>query len=259
MIQKIVSNGRPGVGRGAIEAALSLDIPHGGRPFSEMNKTDIPSHPSAANRCVEANAREADGTLILIFSPEMPEDGGTAKKVAERHHLPLLIIHLDTSDTFHASQAIHEWLKTHDIHVLHVAGSPNENGKKAEKTTQGLLEAVYYLGLIEKNMTAAEEESLQDHDLPPASIDNFVSRLLTELTLKDRVILANMKEESLGSLRASLGRHIELRLEKLGQAPSPPAFLSELETTKPPGEKALFIITLLWEKLKKSHKIRLVK
>lgn len=269
MIRKIVSNGRIGVARGALDAALALDIPHGGWRIPDTIREDEPlpkkytlqeMKTKSNTRCVERNVTETDGTLILIFADEMPEDALAARKSADKHHMPWILINLDRTGTFQAAQDIHEWLKEKEIHVIHVVGATTGSVKKrADKTACSLLEAVYYLGLIESNMTAATR-SIGDGGLqPPASVDDIVNLILTEMSLKDRVIVANMKEEQLELLQPTLGRHIQIRLEYWRQSALPVATLEKIEQeTAGANDVSTLIIEKVWGKLRTTHRLRII-
>jgi hypothetical protein len=272
VIRKIIASGRPGVSRGALNAALSLEIPHGGCTSVTGILNNIPLPPkynlreiaaTGSAKCVRMNVRESDATLILVFASDMPDDAVTARKIAEKHHQPCITVDLDAVGTFQAAQTIHEWLKTHDVHILHVVGATGgADTKKADKTTQGVLEAAYYLGLIESDIAAAPAigHVVELHDAgPPASIDGVVSLLAVEMPLKDKVILAHMKEKDLGSVRTTLGRHILLRLEKWHQSQTPSALFEELDKEAATMEDAAFaIIRRLWKTLSQTHKLRIV-
>lgn len=270
MIHKIVSNGRIGVARGALDAALALDIPHGGWGLPDSILEDEP-FPKKYNlreikkksntKCVERNVIETDGTLILTFADDMPEDALAARKSAQKHHVPWILINLGQTGTFQAAQDIHEWLKEQEIHVIHVVGATAGNvKKKADKTTCSLLEAVYYLGLIESNMTATSRSITGDRPQLPTSVDGIVSLLLTEMSLKDRVIVANMKETHLKLLQPTLGRHIQMRLDYWRQSAIPFVAFEKIEKeANDTDDIPTLIVKKVWNKLRTTHRLRIVK
>ena len=266
MIRKIISNGRTGVARGALEAARTLDIPLGGWILSDdaaetqflsdlYNLQEVKTN--SLSKSVERSVRESDGTLIITFTGDLPDDALCARKYADKHHIPLLHINLGQTGDFEATQTIHEWLKEQNVQTIHVLGA---TGKKAEKTTAGLLEAVYYLGLIESNMTAASPLPDSPQESAPESIEEIVSRIAAEMTLKDRVIVANLQESQLELLQPTLGRHILNRLEFWEKTFAPAFSISELENDgKADGSIDAVIIRRLWQQLQETHRIRMVK
>lgn len=270
MIRKIVSNGRAGVARGALDAALTLDIPHGGWMLSGDPAVGEPlpekyhlqkMKTKSLTKCVERNVKDADGTLILTFTEDLPDDATSARKSAGKYHTPWLQINLGRIGEFEAAQSIHEWVKERKIHVVHVVGATRgKPKKKADEITAGLLEAVYYLGLIENNMTAAAKAAVPSLETPPESIDEIVSRISTEMTLKDRVIVANLQEPQLEVLQPTLGRYILSQLEQWQKNPADVFSLSKLkEGAADIEEVSAAIIEKLWAKLRATHRLRMVK
>lgn len=270
MIKKIVSNGRTDVARGALDAAIALDIPHGGwtsgdgahggKPLPDKYHLQKTKSKNSV-RCVERNVKDSDGTLILTFTDEMSQDSSAARKSSERLKKPWLLINVNRTGTFQAAQTIHEWLKEHGIRVVHVVGSTNETSpKKADALTSSLLEAAFYLGLIERNMTATSLPPGIGETPPPASIDGIVRQLSDEMTLKDKVIVANMQEAQLELLQPTLGRHILVRLEKWQDSPGPRFSLKDLDKgITDVDDLSHLIIKELWQKLRTTHRMRLVK
>jgi hypothetical protein len=266
MIRKIVANGRTGVARGALEAARTLDIPHGGWVLSDdaaenqflsglYHLQELKTH--SLSKCIERSVKESDGTLIITFTDDLPDDALCARKSADKHHIPWLHINLGQTGDFEATQAIHEWLKEQNVQTIHVLGA---TGKKAEKTTTGLLEAVYYLGLIESNMSAASTLADSSQESAPESVEEIVSRISAEMTLKDRVIVANLQEPQLELLQPTLGRHILNRLEFWEKTFAPAFSISELENSgKADATIDAVIIRRLWQQLQETHRIRMVK
>jgi hypothetical protein len=270
MIRKIVSNGRIGVSRGALDAAMALDIPHGGwmlnqdpaagEPPPDQYRLQVMKTGSVA-KCVERNVKEAEGTLILTFSDQLPDDALGARKSADKHHLPWLHINLDRTAEFEAAQSIHEWLKERKIQVVHVVGATcGKAGEEVNKTTTGLLEAVYYLGLIENNMAETYRSPPPQQEAPPESINEIVSRISADMTLKDRVIVANLGEAQLELLQPTLGRYILGQIEHWQKGHAHDFSLPELEEgVVDIEEAAAAIIKRLWVKLRETHRLRMVK
>jgi hypothetical protein len=131
-LRKIVSGGQTGVDRAGLDAAIALNIPHGGwcpkgrkaedgtvPPVYQLRET-----PSADyTQRTEWNVRDSDGTLIL--TREEPT-GGTALtiKLAAAYAKPCLVIDLNASP---APDTVSAWLAANHIEVLNIAG-PRESG-----------------------------------------------------------------------------------------------------------------------------------
>jgi hypothetical protein len=130
-LKKIVSGGQTGVDRGALDAAITVDIPHGGwcpqgrlaedgRIADEylLQETDSPEYTIRTER----NVLDSDATLILCRGPL---SGGTLLtfRFAEEHGRPCLAVDLDSPI---APAEVLRWLEEHQVEVLNVAG-PRES------------------------------------------------------------------------------------------------------------------------------------
>ena len=127
---KIISGGQTGVDRGALDAAIALEIPHGGwcpqgrraedGPISAEYRLAETGSPEYAVR-TERNVLESDATLILCRGRP---SGGTelTLRLAERHRKPHLVV-----DLCNASPAkVRRWLAQTRPATLNVAG-PRES------------------------------------------------------------------------------------------------------------------------------------
>lgn len=128
---KIVSGGQTGVDRAALDAAIALDIPHGGwcprgrlaengRIPSRYKLTETDS-PHYAVR-TERNVLDSDATLILCRGTP---SGGTelTLRLADQHRRPAMIVDLDAPIV---ADEIHAWLTEYAVSTLNVAG-PRES------------------------------------------------------------------------------------------------------------------------------------
>ena len=128
---KVISGGQTGVDRAALDVALELGIPCGGRCPKGRKAEDGPIDPkyplketSSPNYALrtEKNIREADGTLILTKGPA---NGGTALTIELAIELekPHLIIDLYKKGN---PIKVKEWGEKNRIEILNVAG-PRES------------------------------------------------------------------------------------------------------------------------------------
>ena len=126
-IEKIVSGGQTGVDRGALDAAISLDIPHGGwcpkgriaedgciDPQYQLSELDVSDYAARTQR----NVLDSDATLIL-YPHRMT--GGTAltNRLAKESNKPLLRVRIDRTIDY---DRIDRWLQDHQVRTLNVAG-----------------------------------------------------------------------------------------------------------------------------------------
>ena len=140
-IEEIVSGGQTGVDRGALDAALSLGIQHGGWcPFGRLAEDGrIPARyrlQETASRDyaerTEQNVVDSDATLILCRGTL---SGGTqlTHRLARRHEKPCTIVNLAEDPPV---DPVLEWLAGHHIRVLNVAGP-------RESTNPGIRDAAH--------------------------------------------------------------------------------------------------------------------
>ena len=131
-VERIVSGGQTGVDRGALDAAISLKIPHGGWcprgrraedgriPMEyELRETDSVDY----TQRTEQNVVDSDATLILYRARL---HGGTklTHKLARQHGKPFLLVDLEQCL---GPQIVRDWLQTEQVGTLNVAG-PRESG-----------------------------------------------------------------------------------------------------------------------------------
>ncbi len=128
---KIVSGGQTGVDRGALDAAISLGIPHGGwcprgrlaedgRIPDRYGLTETGSAEYAVR--TEQNVLDSDATLILT---RRRPSGGTelTLRLAQRHRRPHRMVDLCTPCS---PDEVRRWLQAQPVEVLNVAG-PRES------------------------------------------------------------------------------------------------------------------------------------
>ncbi|MBC8868949.1 MAG: putative molybdenum carrier protein [Planctomycetes bacterium] len=130
-VRRIVSGGQTGVDRAALDAAIALDLKHGGwcprgrlaedgriPKRYRLNETESPEYPVRT----EQNVVDSDGTLILYRNRLV---GGTelTRRFARKHNKPCCLVDLGQSPDI---QRVRQWLADHSIEVLNVAG-PRES------------------------------------------------------------------------------------------------------------------------------------
>lgn len=145
-ILKIISGGQTGVDRGALEAACSLGIPHGGwcprGRFAEdgriphqyqLQETDSTEYLVRT----EKNVIDSDATLIFCRGRL---SGGTLMtyRLAGEHDRPCMVVDLNEPLD---SRDILQWLEDHRIAILNVAGPrESQNPGIKEQTIMALKE-----------------------------------------------------------------------------------------------------------------------
>jgi hypothetical protein len=140
VLKKIVSGGQTGVDRGALDAAIELEIDHGGwcpaGRRSERGRIPARYHLSETmerNYVVrtERNVVDSDGTLIL-FRNKMTGGTELTHRLALKHKRPHLCLDLNQTDGVDREfddnqQMLVEWLSKNDVETLNVAGPRESN------------------------------------------------------------------------------------------------------------------------------------
>ncbi len=145
---KIISGAQTGVDRGALDAALELNMPCGGTVPKGRLAEDGPvpeRYPVVENDSkdyavrTERNVVDADATLILA-GPKL--SGGTqyTRELALRHNKPVAVVNVDSDE---AAAAVRRFIAIQKPEVLNVAG-PRESKRPgiAERTKDILLDAL---------------------------------------------------------------------------------------------------------------------
>jgi hypothetical protein len=271
MIQKIISGGQTGVDRAALDAAIKLTIPHGGwipqgrltengplPPKYQLQETRSTSY---ADR-TEKNVLDADATLIISRGPLT---GGSeyTRDMAVKHKRLWLHLDLKKIPAFQAAIAINDWISKKGIATLNVAGPRASKDPKIYKDTLNILESSYYLGLVQGGAAGDHliSETAKHPSRPPQNIDEAVDRLISQLPLKDKATVANMSPNELPNLHLSLGDYI---LNNFGLLSGNQKLIESCRleadgTFEHEKDAVAIIIGALWKKLRRTHKLRVIK
>lgn len=146
-VRRIVSGGQTGVDQAALDAAIELNIPHGGwcprgrlcetgRIPSKYRLEELPS-PDYAVR-TQQNVIDSDGTLILY---QGRLQGGTALtyRMAQKFQKPVMRVRLGTKVDF---EGIVKWLSENKIRILNVAGPRGSSHPELHRIAKDFLMAL---------------------------------------------------------------------------------------------------------------------
>ncbi|MFC1524218.1 putative molybdenum carrier protein [Thermodesulfobacteriota bacterium] len=131
----IVSGGQTGADRAALDAAIRLDLPHGGWvPEGRLaedgripDRYQVKELPGAGyQERTERNVIDSHGTLIVSHGP-LTGGSKLTRQFAEKHGRPILHLDLDEISIDAGAERIKDWLSTNTILVLNVAG-PRASG-----------------------------------------------------------------------------------------------------------------------------------
>jgi hypothetical protein len=272
MIRKIVSGGQTGVDQAALDAAIKLGIPHGGwvpkgrktenGPLpKKYNMQEMPN--SNYSDRTEQNVLDSEGTLI-ISRGRLTDGSEYTRKMAMKHNRPWLHIDLSKKPKFHASTIVISWIDENRVEVLNVAGPRASKDPELYLDALNIIESVYYLGLINNGMPASfdrEIQKLKQPYIPPQTIAEAIEQINSEMSLKAKTTIANMTEREVMNLNASLGKYIKDKFALFtgNQALMESCRFYSGRKLLHEDEASAYIIKKLWQKLRTTHKLRVVK
>ena len=203
----------------------------------------------------EQNVIDSDGTLIIARGKLT---GGTdlTRKMTLKHKKQLLGIDLNLTSHFDAASLIASWIKLQKVQVLNVAGP------RASKDRQIYSDVVIILEQVIKILTGEENKPKQGRSAKlPKTVDEAVDRLIEELSLKDKTTLSNFSEDELINLHINLGAYIRNEFGLwFGNEDLMASCCKIAEMDKIHEDTASsIIIERLWERLKKTHRLRVVR
>ena len=263
MLKKIISGGQTGADRAALDAAIELGIPHGGWIPKGRRTEDGPlpdeyelqeMATASYDERTEQNVIDADGTLIVSHG-QLTDGSAFTEEMAKKHDRPCLHIDLDVIRGISAAQKIKSWILQNGVKTLNVAGPRASKDPKIHDDALRLVKAVYYLFLIDNKRHKLAKP------LYPRTVDEAVDRLLSEVSLKDKVLIAKMNNDELHMLDRTLGTHLQnnygLQLQG-GELIRDCRYLAKNRNLKP-GEASALIIEKFWKKVRETHLPRIVK
>lgn len=151
MLKKIISGGQTDTDQAALDIAIKLRIPHGGR-IPKGRTTEAGTLPdrfklqemSSENyaECIKQNAIEATGTLIISYG-RLTGDLESARKATLRYGRQMLSIDLDQVDDIKAASLLNDWIQLYRIEVLYVIGP---SAPYARNQTENIIEGAFAIG-----------------------------------------------------------------------------------------------------------------
>ena len=272
MIDKIISGGQTGVDQAGLDAAIKLGIAHGGW-IPKGRKTENGPLPqkysmqemptSKYSDRTEKNVIDSDGTLI-ISRGKLTNGSEYTRKMAMKHHRPWLHIDITKDAKFHAATRIVSWIFENEIRILNVAGPRASKDPEIYLDAMNIIESAYYLIMIEESTPGSDANTIQDLDQPYSpqlSAEEAIKKLISEMSLRAKTTVANMTEAELPTLNDSLGRYI---IDKFGLLSNNEDLLRSCRSLSAEPhlneqDASAFIIKELWQELRNTHRLRVIK
>lgn len=265
MIKKIISGGQTGADQAALDTAIKWNIPHGGWvPRGRLteagrlsDKYDMQEMPTSSYPArTEQNVIDSDGTLIISHGP-LTDGSKYTREMAWKHAKPFLHINLNEIDSSRAAGHVHEWIIKSKIESLNVAGPRSSNDPSIYQAVMHILTIVIVMDFIEIKISPSQKK------LPfkPVSLDKAVNMISSKMSLRERCYIANMVKAELIYLDITLGDYIR---KTFGMNSGHEDLLQECRKILgrndiTDDDTANIIITELWNRLRKTHALRVVK
>lgn len=274
MLKKIISGGQTSADRAALDAAIKLGIAHGGWiPIGRTTETGtLPEnynlqemHTDDYSKCIEQNVKDSKGTLIIFYG-KLTGDLYRAERETLKHKHQLLGVDLNQTIAFHAASLVNDWIQLRYIDILYVVGPSTTVNPNAGKHTKIMLERA----LISDLMNVPSQRAIADYSkkellekplVLPKTIHEAVERLIAEMALKDKVVIANMTYDELVDLNSNFGAYIRNAFRLWSgnhELMESCRFVSKNKKLNV-DEASFAIIDALWEKLRKTHKLKVIK
>lgn len=273
MITKIISGEQTGADQGALDAATKMGILNGdcipADPITEdgtlPNKHTLQEMSTDSySKRTEQNVIDSDGTVILSHG-DLTGNSKLTFNLAEKHRKPCLHIDLNKTSVFIASSQINSWAVAHGIEVLNVTGATASEDPEIYKDAFYIIEGAILLGLVDAKdgetvNDFSNEEYLEKLPVPLKTVEEAVDRLISELSLKDRVTIANQNIDELLKLHNNLSIYVKnaFRLDYENKELLESCTAMSEYPIYSTDDVATVIIGVLYKKLIETHKMRLV-
>jgi hypothetical protein len=221
MVKKIISGGQTGADLAALDFAIEFKIPHGGwipkgrrtesGPLPEKYQLTETLEGGYSER-TRLNILSADGTLIGSHGP-LTGGSELTKTLADRTGKQVIHIDFNLTAAFQASGRLTRWLSLNKIEVLNVAGPRASKDPLIYEAVFGLLRTAFFMDISEKSLSDANSHNRLPHGISstkfhPDPIDSAVSFLLQRLSFREKSRVANIAENRMDVLIASLSKMI---------------------------------------------------
>ena len=270
MIEKIISDGQTGTDQASLDAAIKIGIPHSGWiPKGRLtedgplpDKYDLIEMPTASYpERTKKNISESDGTLILSHG-RLTGGSEYTRKWTKKYDKPLLHTDLSSVTSFVATVQINNWIVDYDIKIMNVAGPRASKDSKIYQSTLDIIESALFLCFSENNfMYKARKWDDEEHSLDlPQTVDEAAEDIIAGMDLRDRTILASLSEEDIMPLQLTLGLYIDQQLQvwSINESLKESCLQVCREEGLDESNLSMVIIKRVWERLKGTHRLRIV-
>ena len=274
MLKKIISGGLTVADQAALDAAMSLGITHGGYiPWGRM--TEIGTLPSKYElqdlktddhlHCIERNVEESTGTLI-ISAGELNDDAKFGRKTTIKNSHQVFVVDLELTPSFEAVTIVYDWIQKYNIDELYIIGPFTYEYLNIDRHMTIIVEGALLLDLMDAPQGSKATDYYKDlylQKLPdlPKTVDEAVDQIITDMSLEERVRMAGFDKEQLRVINYSMSIFIrnQLFMKDINKELFESCRTVSGNKNLNEGTAALVIIERLWEKLRETYRLRVVK
>lgn len=274
MIKKIISGGLTVADQAVLDAVISLGIAHGGYiPWGRM--TEIGTLPSKYKLqelntdnhldCIERNVKESKGTLITSAG-ELNDDSKYARKITIKNSHQVFVVDLELTSSFEAATLVNDWIQLYNIDELYIIGPFTYEYLNIDRHMTIMVEGALLLDKMDapqgsKFIDYSKKMYLQKLPVLPKTVEKAVDQIISGMSLEERVRMANFDKEELRVINYSLSIFIrnQLFMKDINKNLFESCRTVSGNKNLNEGTAALVIIERLWEKLRKTYKLRVVK
>ena len=272
MIEKIMANGLSTAAVAALDVAIKLGLDYGGWCKAEdaiEDRYHLQRLSGVSDQALIDNAvGGAQGSVFFAHGHQASFEQEKNKNTAQKMNKPFLLMDLVQAHGFVASQRLAGWIEDNQIRILHVEGEKETpHSTETAKKVAGILEATFFLTMMETGVTSPlssiveKERFSKPATSQPQTMQAAIEHLEQTLSLKDKATIANMAPEELVSLHFTLGDYINTHFNLFTANTQ---LLDDCR--KVAGQKALepkdaaaVIIKQLWQRLRDTCRIRIIK
>jgi hypothetical protein len=270
----MISGAQTGADRAALDAATMLKFLHGGwipkgclaedGPLpSKYSVEEMPTKNYPAR--TERNVIDSNRTVIITHG----KLNGGSKRTAEfakKRNRSCLRVDLNKALGHLATTAIRIWIAENQIQVLNVAGS---RASKDPEIYDEVFRIVAGVIQAEKRAEKFDEPSTGEYleihftgaDLNlPRSVHEAIDGIISDMTLEERVRLANLDEDQLLPLELVTERYLTEKLRQRQVNDDVPNSSRDYfrDRTANAPQMARLLTREIWRRLQKTHRMRVV-
>jgi hypothetical protein len=274
VLKKIISGGHTCADRAVLDVAIKIGIPHDGW-IPKGRATETGTLPETYHlqeiatddymECIRRNIKDSKGTLIIFFDKLTGYLYQAERETLKLKH-QLLGVDFKQKNALQAASLVNDWVQLRKIDVLYVIAPSAAENPGIGNHTRLMMEKALLLDMMNipasRGITDYSKKGYPEKPpVLPRNLNEAVDRLMSELSLKDKVVIANMTYDELVDLNSNLGAYIRnaFRLWSGNLELMESCRFAVKDKTINVDGASFAIIDKLWEKLRKSHKLKVVK